>query len=650
MTVVRALVLAIAVLLLATSATFALPELTQETSHLKGQVELARDPGARLTLADILASDQALRFAPSREDMPVFGVGRAAVWVRFAARLPADEAWTFTIGIPTTHEITAFMPSGDGTYTRIDKGMAHAVPDGVRWGFALSEAAKAGHVVYVRVSSGGSIRLPMTLERTSSFLRNVLQETVFLGALFGLLAGVGLYVFAVWLAVRDPAQLRLCLLIGAILLWMSSNTGFLSEFLIPSLALAGSVVATPGVILVLAASVAFASRILFVPERMPRIARAMAGLSVFLVAMAAVSAVDLLFLDGWTRRAVVFLLFPILIGIFGLGVHALVKGVPTARLFLLGWTPTLAAALARSLVDDRVIPLNVFTNNAVFVGLAISVLSFAVALAMFIRQRDRMAAEALMDATRKRAERERLAALGEVAGGVAHEVNNLLHPIANFVKEARRALPPDAQQVAPLLDRASRAALSAGEIVRKVLDFSRQVQAARDPIDLKGAVLDAVTTLRMDMPPAIAVDVTLADDVLPVPATRTEVMQVLANAFANASYAANKASRIKVTLVRDRAVGGDAAVLTVEDDGRGINPEFASKVFEPFFTTKPIGEGTGLGLALVSATVKAWGGSTKVEAVATGGARFVFTVPLAPEAEPRGAARIGAVAIQGRAS
>ena len=185
------------------------------------------------------------------------------------------------------------------------------------------------------------------------------------------------------------------------------------------------------------------------------------------------------------------------------------KGVPTARLFLIGWTPTLVVGLARTLVDDRLIPLNVFTNNAVFVGLAISVLSFAVTLAMFIRQRDRMAAEALMEATRKRAERERMAALGEVAGGVAHEVNNLLHPIANFVKEARLALPPDAQQVAPLLDRASRAALSAGEIVRKVLDFSRQVQAARDPIDFRSAVSDALTTLRMNMRSGVALDVTL---------------------------------------------------------------------------------------------------------------------------------------------
>jgi signal transduction histidine kinase len=626
-----------------------MPELTHETSRLKGQVELARDPSGTLTLADILASDQTLHFVPSREDAPVFGLDRAAVWVRFAARLPADEAWTFTIRNSSLRDVTAFMPSGDGAYTRIDKGVAHAVSEGTRWAFALSEAAKAGQVVYLRISSGSSIRLPMTLERTSSFLRNVLQEMVFLGALVGLLAGVGLYVFAVWLAMRDRAQLQLCFLIGAILLWVSANTGFLSEFLFPSQALAAALVAVPSVILLLSAAVAFASTILLVPERLPRIGRAMAAFAAFLAAMAAVSAFDVLFLDGVTRRVVVYLLFSTLIGILGIAIHALVKGVPTARLFLIGWTPTLIVGLARTLVDDRLIPLNVFTNNAVFVGLAISVLSFAVTLAMFIRQRERMAAEALMDATRKRAERERMAALGEVAGGVAHEVNNLLHPIANFVKEARLALPPDAQQVAPLLDRASRAALSAGEIVRKVLDFSRQVRTARDPIDFRSAVSDALTTLRMNMRCGVAVDATLCHDRLPVLATRTEVMQVLANVLANASYPANEASRIEVTLERARIAGGDIAVLTVEDDGCGIKPDFKSKVFEPFFTTKPIGEGTGLGLALVSATVKAWGGSTEVEAVETGGARFVFRMPLAPDAE-RPAAAGGDVAIQARSS
>jgi signal transduction histidine kinase len=448
---------------------------------------------------------------------------------------------------------------------------------------------------------------------------------------------------------RDRAQLQLCFLIGAILLWVSANTGFLSEFLFPSQAFAAALVAVPGVILLLSAAVAFASTILLVPERLPRIGRAMAAFAAFLAAMSAVSAFDVLFLDGVTRRVVVYLLFSTLIGILGVAIHALVKGVPTARLFLIGWTPTLVVGLARTLVDDRLIPLNVFTNNAVFVGLAISVLSFAVTLAMFIRQRERMAAEALMDATRKRAERERMAALGEVAGGVAHEVNNLLHPIANFVKEARLALPPDAQQVAPLLDRASRAALSAGEIVRKVLDFSRQVRTARDPIDFRSAVSDALTTLRMSMRCGVAVDATLCHDRLPVLATRTEVMQVLANVLANASYPANEASRIEVTLERARIAGGDIAVLTVEDDGCGIKPDFKSKVFEPFFTTKPIGEGTGLGLALVSATVKAWGGSTEVEGVETGGARFVFRMPLAPDAE-RHAAAGGDVAIQARSS
>lgn len=643
----RALLLLLAALLAQTSVAFALPELAEESFHMKGQVELARDP-ANLSFDRIMEPGSPLRFEPSREDMPVFGLDRAAVWVRFAARLAGDEEWTFSIGIPSTREVTAFMPRGDGTYDRIDKGMAHGVPEGTRWAFPLSGAAKAGQVVYVKVSSVGSLRLPMSLEKATSFRHRVLQETVFLGALLGLLAAVGLYVFAVWLAMRDPAQLRLSLVVGALLLWTSSNIGFLSEFVFPSHSLAASVIATPAVILALAASVSFTCSILFLPERMPRVARAATAWTAFLCAMAVVMGLDLLFKDGWTRHFVVYLLFPTLIGVFGLGIQALVKGVPTARLFLLGWTPTLAAALARGLVDDRVIPLNVFTNNAVFIGIAVSVMSFAVALAMSIRRRDRMAAEALMDATRKRAESERLAALGELAGGVAHEVNNLLHPIANFVKEARRSLPPNAERVVPLLDRAHAAALSAGEIVRKVLDFSRQVTTVRPPVDLTGAVSAALETLRPTLRPGLKLEAVLCEGALPVRATKTEVMQVLANLIANSSYVEHGASRLQVVLARGRAASGPIAVLSVEDDGRGIAPEFRSKIFEPFFTTKPIGQGTGLGLALVSATVKAWGGSTQVQAAADGGACFVFHIPLAEEAVVPAAA--GRITVSGTAS
>lgn len=628
--VIRALLFFFTALLAGTSAASALPVIDGETSHMKGQVELARDP-ANLTFDQVLRPEAPLRFEPSREDMPVFGLDRAPVWVRFTANLDANEDWMFSIGIPSIREITAFMPRADGSYERIDKGIAHGVPEGTRWGFRLSDAAKAGRPVYVRVSSVGSLRLPMSLEKAASFRRDTLRQTVFLGALLGLLSAVGLYVFAIWLAVRDPAQLRLCLVVAAVLLWTSSNIGFLSEFVFPAHPLAASVIATPAVILVLAASVSFAGSILFVPERMPRIAKAAASWTAFLVAMAVVMGFDLLFRDGWTRRFVVYLLFPTLIAVFALGTHALVKGVPTARLFLLGWTPTLAAALARGLVDDRVIPLNVFTNNAVFIGIALSVMSFAVALAMSIRRRDRMAAEALMDATRKRAESERLAALGELAGGVAHEVNNLLHPIANFVNEARRALPANAERVVPLLDRAHAAALSAGEIVRKVLDFSRQVTTIRQPIDLGAAVSAAVEVLRPTLRAGLTLEADLCPDVLPIRATRTEVMQVLANLFANSSFVEHGASRLRVVLAKQQAAGGPSAVLTVEDNGRGIDPQFRSKIFEPFFTTKPIGQGTGLGLALVSATVKAWGGSTEVQAVQGGGARFVFHVPLAEE-------------------
>lgn len=230
---------------------------------------------------------------------------------------------------------------------------------------------------------------------------------------------------------------------------------------------------------------------------------------------------------------------------------------------------------------------------------------------------DRAAVLLAEDITARRALRaqaahqDRLASIGRLAAGVAHEIRN---PLTGIVMVARNLrLEPDADDAGERLDLIIGEADRIDAIVRTLLGFSRDdgVRAPEAaPVDLPALVRDAVELVRLDRR-ARRLDwrVDAADDpaLAAVPADRQRLLQVLVNLLANARDAA--AARVDVRLARD----GQWVDLAIVDDGPGVPPEHAGRVFEPFFTTKPPGEGTGLGLAVCHRIVDEHRGAITLE-------------------------------------
>jgi signal transduction histidine kinase len=222
---------------------------------------------------------------------------------------------------------------------------------------------------------------------------------------------------------------------------------------------------------------------------------------------------------------------------------------------------------------------------------------------------------------------ERLAALGEMAAVVAHEVRNPLAVITNAIGSLDRI--PRSSQDGLLLAMIGEEVERIGRIVRDLLDFARPGAPDLRPESLaeiiEGAV-EAVTVAKLAA--AVDVHVTVPADLPSIHVDRRLIHQALVNLILNGAQAMPQGGRVDVTASRSDAGGARALRVEVRDHGSGIEESARARLFEPFFTTKPLG--TGLGLAVVKRIAEAHGGSVRVDAAAGRGTTFALELPLTP--------------------
>jgi PAS domain S-box-containing protein len=221
---------------------------------------------------------------------------------------------------------------------------------------------------------------------------------------------------------------------------------------------------------------------------------------------------------------------------------------------------------------------------------------------------------------------EKLAALGELVAGVAHELNNPLAGISAFAQLLleEEALDDDQRESARLIKREADRAVG---VIRDLLLFSRKAGPSLQPVNLN-ALVQLTLRLRAYSLRSSGVDVeTHLDTALPeLTGDDQKLQQVILNLIVNAEHAMRGA--VMKRLVIRTALDGDAVVVEVSDTGMGMSEDTMKRVFEPFFTTKPAGEGTGLGLSVSYGIVEAHGGTIAAESATGRGTTFRIVLPV----------------------
>jgi two-component system NtrC family sensor kinase len=241
----------------------------------------------------------------------------------------------------------------------------------------------------------------------------------------------------------------------------------------------------------------------------------------------------------------------------------------------------------------------------------------------------------LADLRRQLITSARLAAVGELAAGIAHEINNPLAFVRSNLsqleaiwKELRLlpAVPEHAEllsDVDALFEESIEGVDRAAEIVRSVRGFAHAGSAEREPTDLRPLLEDVLHVASAQLRSRVNVLREYDDDLPHVVCAPQQLRQVFLNLVVNAAQAVEAGGHVLVATRPD----GDHVIVSVGDDGCGIAPDVIDRIFDPFFTTKPVGEGTGLGLGIAHQIVASHGGEIEVESEPGHGSVFRVRLP-----------------------
>ena len=241
---------------------------------------------------------------------------------------------------------------------------------------------------------------------------------------------------------------------------------------------------------------------------------------------------------------------------------------------------------------------------------------------------------------------QKMEALGTLAGGIAHDFNNILTIILGYTQMAeKRSGNVDVQDD---LARINAASFRAMDLVKRILTFSRQTEQERRPVDLRDIIEETLKLLRPSLPSTIEISTSIQAGRATVLADPTQLHQILMNLCTNSFQAMGETGgSLEISLreieipEEDTSLGiqlsqGRYMLISVSDNGQGIEPRILDRIFDPYFTTKGHGEGTGLGLAMVHGIVKSHGGGVRAYSEPSFGTTFhVYLPTIVEEAETK---------------
>jgi two-component system cell cycle sensor histidine kinase/response regulator CckA len=237
---------------------------------------------------------------------------------------------------------------------------------------------------------------------------------------------------------------------------------------------------------------------------------------------------------------------------------------------------------------------------------------------------------------------QRMESIGTLAGGIAHDLNNVLSPILTAVELLQMRFPDESSQ--RLLNILHTNAVRGAEMIKQVLSFARGVEGDYIPLQPSHLIKEIIKILADTLPKNIAITYSVSPDLWNVAGDATQLHQVLMNLCVNARDAMTEGGELRIEAenleidehyarMNIEARAGQFVGITVADNGSGISQQNLSKIFDPFFTTKEQGKGTGLGLSTVASIVRSHGGFLSVYSELNRGSQFKICLPAVESAQ-----------------
>jgi signal transduction histidine kinase len=220
----------------------------------------------------------------------------------------------------------------------------------------------------------------------------------------------------------------------------------------------------------------------------------------------------------------------------------------------------------------------------------------------------------------------RLASVGEMAAGIAHEINNPLTGVSGFSDMLmERELPQDMREQVEIIADGSR---RVADIVKRLLTFARQNKPVRAMVNINDLIANTLNMRSYVLKTNNINVITEYDETLPlITIDPGQIQQVFLNLIVNAEYSMKKTGKPGELRIKTKKLN-DKITISFRDNGLGISEENMKRLFQPFFTTKPVGEGTGLGLSLSRSIIIEHSGTISVESELNEGATFQIELPI----------------------
>lgn len=672
-------------------------------------VSVLEDANHRQTIRSVV---NAKGFLQSQTEVPNEQLSQSYFWLKFSVKNLSNESHLLlSLEYPTLNICEFYYPVG-GTYELqkySDKFVFnHRKYQHQNFVFDINLPKDSTATYYLKVASSEQMVLPLILGSPQKMAEATLTQQLLWGILIGLILVMVLYNLFVYISTRDKSYLYYVIYTLCIGLTQTSLSGYTYKYLFadsPVLFNKGLII-FPGIAGI--AAVFFITSFLHTKERMPRLHKVFPVVGV-LYGIAII--MRLIGQDHISYRMIDISALSITIITYAVAIPISIQGYRPAQLFLIAWTIFFIGVVLFVMRNLGVLPYNDFTNYTMQVGTAFEVTLLSLALANRInilkREKEESQAEALNQARENErlireqnvileqrveerthelnesnhelnatlenlkqaqtqlVESEKMASLGQLTAGIAHEINNPINFVTSNVNPLKRDIEM-VMEALTVIEEVGASDLSAEEKSKKIQDYKEELDfdyllmeirhlikginegANRTAEIVKGlkifSRLDEDDLKKADLNEGLDSTMVIANNMLNgkikvvkdygalplVECYAGKLNQVFLNIISNAVYAIqkkfgdNEGGELGITTNAD----AENVYVKIKDNGIGMDETVQRKMFEPFFTTKDVGEGTGLGMSISYNTIKKHNGQIKVDSTVGVGTEFTLIIPI----------------------